>query len=150
MARLKTEQLSCLKITTNLPSKVSFEYGYLISSFYYFPKFSVKSYVLTYYSYYGMFGINMSKNIVVTNLRVDKNLWLQVKQLASELEMSANEYINYVSQQAVSKAFLGNSKRPRKDVKRKSIYDVLISLSKRKHKDKPMGLSKEDKIIYGV
>lgn len=90
----------------------------------------------------------MSK--IVTNLRIDKNLWLQIKQLASELEMSANEYINLISQQSVSKTFLGEPRRPKKVMKRKSIYDVLISLSKREYKDKPMGLSEDDEIIYGV
>lgn len=91
----------------------------------------------------------MSKNIVVTNLRVEKNLWLQIKQLAIESGMSANEYINFITKQAVSKASLGQSK-PKKAKKRKSIYDALLSLSKRKYKNKPMGLSEDDQVIYGV
>lgn len=92
----------------------------------------------------------MNKNIIVTNLRVDKNLWLQIKQLSSEMGMSANDYLNYISRQAVSKAFLGESKKTNAKRGKKSIYDALLFLSKKKYKLKPMGLSEIDEIIYAV
>lgn len=92
----------------------------------------------------------MSKNIIVTNLRVEKNLWLQIKQLASEVGMSANEYMNLITQQAVSKASLTIPAKTHIKRKRKNIYDALLSLSNKKYKRKPLGLSENDKIIYGL
>lgn len=90
----------------------------------------------------------MAKKIV-TNLRIDENDWLQVKTVAAELGMSVNEYINYLLQNIVSKAQFGYPKKSRIK-KRKSIYDLLPVLLKGRHKDKGLGLSEDDKIIYGI
>lgn len=88
-------------------------------------------------------------NKIVTNLRIDENDWLQVKTVAAELGMSINEYINYLLQNTLSKVQFGYPKKS-KVKKRKSIYDLLPALLKEKHKDKGLGLSDDDKIIYGL
>lgn len=90
----------------------------------------------------------MAKKIV-TNLRIDENDWLQVKTVAAEFGMSINEYINYLLQNTLSKAQFGYPKKS-KIRKRKSIYDLLPALLKGRRKDKGLGLSEDDKIIYGI
>lgn len=88
---------------------------------------------------------------IVTNLRIDKDDWLQLKAMAAELGMSVNEYINFLAQNAVSKAQFGYPKKFKIDMKkRKSIYDLLPSLLKEKQKKDAFELSEDDKIIYGV
>jgi len=100
---------------------------------------------LTYYSYYGMFSI-MSKNIVVTNLRVEQNLWLQIKSMAAGIGLSTNEYIIQIVQEASARKELALDKKG-VEIKTRSIWE-LPKLAK--IKDKPMGLSQEDEIIYGI
>lgn len=90
----------------------------------------------------------MSRKIV-TNLRIDEADWLQVKAVAAELDMSVNEYINDVLQNIVSKAQFGYPKKSATTI-RKSIYDLMPTLLKKEHKDKGLGLSADDKIIYGI
>lgn len=87
-----------------------------------------------------MFSI-MSKNIVVTNLRVEKNLWLQIKSQASEMGMSVNEYVNYLITDLSIKRELIN------DFDKVPIWQ--LSELHKKIKSTPMGLSDEDEIIYG-
>lgn len=91
----------------------------------------------------------MAKKIV-TNLRIDENDWLQVKALAAEAGMSINEYLNFLTQNAISKARFGFPIKISKGTRRKSIYDLLPSLLKKRHKLKTFELSEEDKIIYGL
>ena len=88
----------------------------------------------------------MSKNIIVTNLRVDKNLWLQIKSMAAAADLSVNEYIIRIIQEISVKKELALDKKG-VAVKTRSIWD-LPKLAK--IEDKPMGLSEEDEIIYGV
>lgn len=88
----------------------------------------------------------MNKNIVVTNLRIDKEIWLQMKVQASEMGISVNEYIIQIVQEASAKKELALDKKGAR-LKTRSIWD-LPKLAKMK--DKPMGLSEEDEIIYGV
>lgn len=98
---------------------------------------------LTYYSYYDMIGINMSKKIV-TNLRIDETDWLQIKAEAGELGMSVNEYIIQLVKTVSTKIELALDKKD-SNQESFSIWD-LPRLSK--IKDKPMSLSQEDKSIY--
>lgn len=87
---------------------------------------------------------------IVTNLRIDKNDWLQIKAMAAEQGISFNEYINLIALEAISKAFLGKPRKNQIGKNRKNIYEALISLSKKSYKDKPMGLSENDQIIYSL
>lgn len=88
----------------------------------------------------------MSKNIVVTNLRIEKNVWLQIKSMAAGIGLSTNEYIIQIVQEASAKKELALDKKGAR-LKTRSIWD-LPKLAK--IKDKPMGLSEEDEIIYGI
>lgn len=81
---------------------------------------------------------------IVTNLRIDKNDWLQVKTVAAELGMSVNEYINYLIRDLSAKLELTPPKNPKKGA-------TLLRLSEisKKFKPEPMGeLSEDDKVIY--
>lgn len=90
--------------------------------------------------------------MIVTNLRIEENNWIQVKTIAVELGMSVNEYVNHLLQNTVSKAQFGYPKKT-KTKNRKSFYDLLSSMGKVSSKDYKTGgheLSNDDKIIYGV
>lgn len=92
----------------------------------------------------------MAKKIV-TNLRIDETDWLLVKSMAGELGMSVNDFLNFLAQNAISKARFGYPiKISSSKGKRKSIYDLLPSLLKKRSKVKTFELSEIDKIIYGV
>lgn len=91
----------------------------------------------------------MAKKIV-TNLRIDENDWLQIKALAAEAGLSVNEYLNFLTQNVISKARFGFPIKIHRGGKKKSIYDLLPSLLKARDKDETFELSEEDKIIYGL
>lgn len=99
---------------------------------------------MTYYSYYGMINTNMAKKIV-TNLRIDETDWLRIKAMAAEAGLSVNEYINSLIKTISTKIELALDQKELKE--EKSIWD-LPKLAK--IKDKPMGASEDDKIIYGL
>lgn len=87
-----------------------------------------------------MFNIVNGK-MVVSNLRITRTDWLQLKVFAAEEGMSVNEYINFMIQDyAKRKQF------PKKISKNRSIWD-LSKLAKMPNE--PLGeLSEDDKIIY--
>lgn len=91
----------------------------------------------------------MAKNIVVTNLRIDKNLWLQIKQVAFELGMSANEYMNFIIQDLSQKKELSVNLRTKSPLKRDAapIWQ-LGKLHKNIKSSKKYELSEDDKLIY--
>lgn len=88
----------------------------------------------------------MAKKIV-TNLRIEEMDWLQVKAEAAEEGLSVNEYINTIIKEAAARMELALGKQAPLREKRYSIWN-LPKLAK--IKDKPMGLSRQDKIIYGL
>ena len=88
-------------------------------------------------------------NKIVTNLRVDKDEWQQIKIMAAELGISVNEYVNYAIKSLSIKNQLGDLKKT--DIKKKkkiSIWD-LADLAEIKNKFSGE-LSEEDEIIYGL
>lgn len=90
----------------------------------------------------------MKTEIVTTNLRMEKNAWRQVKAVAGELGMSANEYLNSLVWENIGRRELNGEEKARSRYKRKEekfwqIYKIA------KMPNKPMGASLEDKIIYG-
>lgn len=95
----------------------------------------------------------MKNKIIVTNLRIPENVWLQAKSFASELGMSMNEYLNWILHKDMTRAHFGKNKstiKAKNKVKsKKSIYDAFLELAATKFTYKPMGRSNEDKIIYG-
>lgn len=89
----------------------------------------------------------MSGKIIVTNLRIKEEVWLQIKAYASELGISANEYLNLLAKREVSKASFKKTTIKR-NARKQNIFDALLAISKKPNK--PMGASQEDKIIYGI
>lgn len=89
----------------------------------------------------------MKQKIVVSNLRTPQEDWIQVKIRAAELNMSVNEYLQWLVQKDIMKAQLES---PKKKTTRKSIYKLLFELANKKYKRKPMGASEEDKAIYDI
>lgn len=87
----------------------------------------------------------MAKKIV-TNLRIDENDWLRIKAMAAEAGLSVNEYITSLIKTISTKIELALDQKEFTE-KAYSIWD-LPKLAK--IKDQPMGLSEEDKIIYGL
>lgn len=80
----------------------------------------------------------MSKQMVVTNLRVPSEEWNQLKAIAAEQGMSANEYINFLMRNVISPA------TPWK-YKVGGIWDLpKLAIKAKKRGD----LSHDDKIIY--
>lgn len=80
--------------------------------------------------------------MVVTNLRMEKPDWLQIKAMAGELGMSVNKYINYL----ITKVTTGQQLGKIEDYKNASIWEELPKLAK--IKNKPGKLSEDDEIIY--
>ena len=90
--------------------------------------------------------------MVVSNIRMPESDWLQVKATASEMGMSINEYLNRLSMDFTKMKFFGykESIRRKIQVRKKNIYKELIEFAKTPYKSKPMNLSADDKIIYGI
>ena len=81
--------------------------------------------------------------MVVTNLRMEQPDWLQIKAVAGEMGMSVNKYINRLIRKVMTREELGVVE----DVKKSTIWEELPKLAKMKNK--PMGMSEDDEIIYG-
>ena len=87
----------------------------------------------------------MKVQTVVTNVRMPKDEWIQIKIAAAEAEMSANEYVHYAIRAfATHKQLFGT---PRKTPEK---YSAMRGVLRRKTKRNPMGWSDEDKAIYSV
>ncbi len=87
----------------------------------------------------------MKQHMVVTNVRMSINDWLQVKTVASEMGMSVNEYLNFSAQAVTtSRQLFGEPK------KIKNRYHLMWNVLKQKATYKPMGWSAEDEAIYSV
>lgn len=102
---------------------------------------------LTYYSYYDTIHTMKQREMVVTNLRIDRDDYLQVKTWAAELGMSINEYVKYLIQSLSQRRALTKNwqAKPRRKY---SLWD--LGKLAQGLKIKPMGASEEDKIIYGI
>ena len=88
----------------------------------------------------------MKQKMIVTNLRIPEPDWLQVKAIAAEQGVSANEYINDLIRMAPIQI---PSRMRKKRAQKMSIYDALIKISKMPNNPIPGDeLSEEDKIIY--
>lgn len=86
----------------------------------------------------------MAKKMMVTNLRMEENDYLQAKQMAAELGMSLNEYFNYICKDSVKKALFGESVNNKK--RKKSFFEAMEKIARMPNK--PMGMREEDKAIY--
>lgn len=95
---------------------------------------------MTHELYYDIYDIDMSNNKVITNLRVDRDSWIQIKVMAAELGMSVNEYINYLIRDLSARRLL------KVDFRRERL--PIWRLGKIATKSRGKDLSSEDKIIY--
>jgi len=86
----------------------------------------------------------MKQNMVVTNLRVPKTDWLQIRVLAAEAGMSVNEYINFLIKDISLKKELAEEIKKRIDDLPIWELDKIAAT-----KGKGKGLTEEDKVIYG-
>lgn len=85
-------------------------------------------------------------NLVVSNIRFPKDEWIMLKTAASLHDMSANEYIRYLTQADALRSATGT-----RNVRVKTNgYKAMQKFLDRKIKDKPIPASKEDKIIYDI
>lgn len=87
------------------------------------------------------------RRMIITNLRMPENMWLQVKSTAAELGISVNEYLNNLIWEVSGRKQLG-IKSKKKRVNEKKFWEIYKLMDKIEYK--PMGLSKEDEIIYGI
>lgn len=87
----------------------------------------------------------MANQMVVTNLRLPYADWLQVKTVAAEEGVSINEYIqSIITSLSNARQLVSDWVHPHK--KTVSIWDLPKLAG---GKDKPMGLSADDILIYG-
>ncbi|PIS18147.1 hypothetical protein COT54_00895 [Candidatus Collierbacteria bacterium CG09_land_8_20_14_0_10_46_12] len=94
-----------------------------------------------------MFGI-MKQKIVVSNVRFPYQDWMMLKSLASDMDMSTNEYIQYACKIDSVKKITGLKKILVKP-KNHDPFKELLAFAKT-HKGTPMGANEDDKIIYGI
>lgn len=87
----------------------------------------------------------MKQPIIVTNIRMPKEDWKQMKAIASELGMSLNEYMT-ISGKIVStyRTLFGYSKKSHDP------YRAMWNIIRKKSTSKSQGLSQEDEAIYAV
>lgn len=89
----------------------------------------------------------MKQKMVVSNIRMPEEQWIQVKSVAADAGMSVNEYLKTIIQVDIGEKQLGIKKR-KKYSNEKRFWDLPKLMKNIKYK--PMGISDEDKIIYGV
>ena len=80
---------------------------------------------------------------VVTNLRMEEPDWLQIKAMAAEAGLSANQFIIQIIRVVTTKKQLGKID----DYKNARIWEALPALAK--IKNKPGKFNPDDEIIYG-
>lgn len=90
----------------------------------------------------------MKQPMVVTNLRMPRSDYLQVKAMAGELGMSMNEYIYSLVTSSATKRSMAKDNQPTRREKRYVFFDAMLAISKMKNTGKKYELSEDDKIIY--
>lgn len=94
-----------------------------------------------------MFGI--MKKIVVTNLRIPEDDWLQIKTLAVEVGISVNECINLLIRDlTVRRQLLTEVKKKISSSRKDAPIWRLGDLAKEFKSSKKYELSEDDKLIY--
>jgi len=88
------------------------------------------------------------QTMVVSNIRFPQNDWIMLKTVAAGHDMSVNEYLQYIVRIQTVKDMTGIKRNKPKKNPYKAMDDFIEFT--RTHKNKPMGASEEDKIIYGI
>ena len=91
----------------------------------------------------------MKQKIVVSNVRFPYADWMMVKSGAASMDMSINEYFQYLSNRETIRQITG-TKQPLPHSSREKAYEAMLKFANRKIKGKPMGANEDDKIIYGI
>ena len=87
---------------------------------------------------------------VITNLRINKHDWLQIKAVAAEMGMSANAYINYLIRDLSAKREFLPDMKSNQAISRKTAPIWALGDIAKRIKPSPMGkLSSDDAAIYG-
>ncbi|MEK7119818.1 MAG: hypothetical protein AAB457_01215 [Patescibacteria group bacterium] len=88
----------------------------------------------------------MKQQMIVTNVRMPMMDWLQVKNVAADMGMSVNEYLNTIAHADATEKSVGMKRN--RAVSKKHFLEAIEHIAHLPNK--PMGeLSAEDKIIYG-
>ena len=90
--------------------------------------------------------------MMVTNLRMLEDEFRRQKMLAVEEGVSFNEYVvRALRERALEKQFGMRPTRKKKIKKGEpdNMYDALLKLATEPYEARPMGLSEEDRAIYG-
>jgi antitoxin component of RelBE/YafQ-DinJ toxin-antitoxin module len=82
----------------------------------------------------------MTGQTISTSIRVEKATWRQIKAVAAEFGMSANQYINYLIEKLIAKQELGEYIQEKSEEPIWRLNDLPTKRGK--------GLKKEDKQIY--
>lgn len=86
---------------------------------------------------------------VITNLRINKHDWLQIKAVAAELGMSVNAYINYLIRDLSAKREFLPDIKPNQAISRKTAPIWALGDITKRIKPTPIGhLSADDTAIY--
>ena len=93
----------------------------------------------------------MKQKMVVTNLRIPQENWLQVKAEAAQYGISVNDYIQRLIDEKSRKTFFAyKEKGVKRQAKKRRLYQPLWDIIDKPYNRKPMGASEDDKIIYGI
>lgn len=94
----------------------------------------------------------MKQKMIISNVRFPESDWLTARVIARELGMSMNQFLYSAMQTETKRLSLGVAKSKTGRQKRVTGYGALDALLRevKKMKDKPMGASEDDKIIYGI
>ena len=85
--------------------------------------------------------------MVVTNLRIPRTDYLQIKSIAADKGMSVNEYVNQIVKDNSREKMMKKDATKQKK-KKVSVYEAFARIAK--IPNKPMGWSEEDEAIYSV
>ncbi|OGD03685.1 hypothetical protein A2989_03320 [Candidatus Amesbacteria bacterium RIFCSPLOWO2_01_FULL_48_25] len=86
---------------------------------------------------------------VTTNLRIDEEVYRRNRLIAVEEGMSFNEYVNQILREEPTRRYLASAKKTKKSKTGEDFYEAFEKFIDDPYERKPMGLSEEDKIIYG-
>lgn len=91
--------------------------------------------------------IGMMKNLITTNVRLSQDDMMMAKEMANEMGLSFNGYINWlIKDVSKSRAIVGDRVKAKKN-------KLLVNMAKDARKIKSIpddGFSEDDRIIYGL
>lgn len=86
--------------------------------------------------------------MITTNVRMTDEDMMNAREMAREMGMSFNGYVNWLMREASTVIPLGGKVSDIGKTKRLDLRN--LAKEARKIKNKPMGANEDDKIIYGI